>query len=119
MMSDPRRQVRQPQRRRRRRQALSDRAIFARVIGRVAFFPFLFVYLELILHIAMDMSLAYVPIYILFALSMGCAFSAITMPFRRNVNRVLAKVLAVLVSVIYIVEMIAKKIIQNLSKQTN
>ena len=90
MMSDPRRQVRQPQRRRRRRQALSDRAIFARVIGRVAFFPFLFVYLELILHIAMDMSLAYAPIYILFALSMGCAFSAITMPFRRNVNRVLA-----------------------------
>ena len=113
MMSDPRRQVRQPQRRRRRRQALSDRAIFARVIGRVAFFPFLFVYLELILHIAMDMSLAYAPIYILFALSMGCAFSAITMPFRRNVNRVLAKVLAVLVSVIYIVEMIAKKILQN------
>ena len=101
------------QRRRRRRQALSDRAIFARVIGRVAFFPFLFVYLELILHIAMDMSLAYAPIYILFALSMGCAFSAITMPFRRNVNRVLAKVLAVLVSVIYIVEMIAKKILQN------
>ena len=101
------------QRRRRRRQALSDRAIFARVIGRVAFFPFLFVYLELILHIAMDMSLAYAPIYILFALSMDCAFSAITMPFRRNVNRVLAKVLAVLVSVIYIVEMIAKKILQN------
>ena len=91
----------------------SDRAVLARRVGRLAFFPFLFFYLELVLHIAMGMSLAYTPIYFLFSLSMGCLFTAVTMPFKQKVNRVLVKVLAVLVSVLYIVEMIAKKILQN------
>lgn len=78
-------------------------------MGRVAFFPLLFVYLELVLHIAMGANLKYFIIYTLFALSLGCLFSALTMPFKRKVNRVLVKVLSVVISLIYIIEMIAKK----------
>lgn len=91
----------------------SDRNILLRAAGRAAFFPLLLAYLELVLHIAMGMDLKYCVIYLLFALSMGCLFSALTMPFKRLVNRVLVKVLAVVISLLYVVEIIAKKILQN------
>ena len=91
----------------------SERDILLRAAGRAAFFPLLLAYLELVLHIAMGMDLKYCVIYLLFALSMGCLFSALTMPFKRPVNRVLVKVLAVVISLLYIVEIIAKKILQN------
>lgn len=91
----------------------SDRNILLRAAGRAAFFPLLLAYLELVLHIAMGMDLKYCVIYLLFALSMGCLFSALTMPFKRPVNRVLVKVLAVVISLLYVVEIIAKKILQN------
>ena len=61
----------------------------------------------------MGANLKYFIIYTLFALSMGCLFSALTMPFKRKVNRVLVKVLSVVISLIYIIEMIAKKILQS------
>ena len=91
----------------------SDRNILLRAAGRAAFFPLLLAYLELVLHIAMGIDLKYCVIYLLFALSMGCLFSALTMPFKRPVNRVLVKVLAVVISLLYVVEIIAKKILQN------
>lgn len=91
----------------------SERDILLRAAGRAAFFPLLLAYLELVLHIAMGMDLKYCVIYLLFALSMGCLFSALTMPFKRPVNRVLVKVLAVVISLLYVVEIIAKKILQN------
>ena len=91
----------------------SDRNILLRAAGQAAFFPLLLAYLELVLHIAMGMDLKYCVIYLLFALSMGCLFSALTMPFKRPVNRVLVKVLAVVISLLYVVEIIAKKILQN------
>ena len=97
----------------RKSSAGSDSTIFLKAVGRVAFFPLLFVYLELVLHIAMGANLKYFIIYTLFALSLGCLFSALTMPFKRKVNRVLVKVLSVVISLIYIIEMIAKKILQS------
>ena len=97
----------------RKSSAGSDSTIFLKAVGRVAFFPLLFVYLELVLHIAMGANLKYFIIYTLFALSLGCLFSALTMPFKRKVNRVLVKVLSVVISLIYILEMIAKKILQS------
>ena len=97
----------------RRRDGSPDRDMLLRAAGRAAFFPLLLVYLELALHIALGMDLRYCVIYLLFALSMGCLLSALTMPFKRTVNRVLVKVLAVAVSLLYIVEIIAKKILQN------
>ena len=80
---------------------------------RVLFFPALFLYLELVLHVSMKANLAYLPIYLVFSVAAGLFFTAITLPFRRRVNSILTKVLTVLFSLVYIVEIIAKKILQN------
>lgn len=93
------------------RQGSSD-LIYVRLAGRILFFPLLFVYLELVLHLHMKMSMKYFVIPLLFGLSMGFLFTALSMPFRRKVNRILARVFSVLISFVYIVEMIAKKILQ-------
>jgi len=80
---------------------------------RVLFFPVLFVYLELVLHVYMGTELKYLPIWLLYGLAAGCVCSALTLPFKRRVNGVLTKVLAVVISLVYVVEMIAKKILQS------
>lgn len=82
-------------------------------VGRVALFPALFLYLELVLHIYMGMALRYLPVYLMFSLAAGLVVSALTMPFRRQVNGILIRVLALLFSLVYVVEMIAKKILQS------
>ena len=91
----------------------SSNSMAARTAGRVLFFPLLFVYLELVLHLYMKMDMKYFMVYFVFALAAGCLFSAVTMPFKRKVNRVLSKVLAVLITLVYIIELIAKKILQS------
>ena len=80
---------------------------------RVLFFPILFVYLELVLHISMKTNLAYLPVYLVFSIAAGLLFSALTLPFRRKVNSILTKVLTFLFSLVYVVEIIAKKILQS------
>ncbi|MGE4275738.1 MAG: LTA synthase family protein [Lawsonibacter sp.] len=82
-------------------------------LGRVLFFPVLFLYLEFVLHLSMGTALGYAPIYILFSVAAGLLFSALTQPFPRRVNRVLTKMFALVISLIYVVEMIAKKILQS------
>ncbi len=86
---------------------------FARSMARVFLFPALLVYLELVLHIYMKTDLGYLPIYLLFGLSGGLVCSMLALPFRRQVNSLVAKVLAVAISLIFIVEIIAKKILQS------
>ena len=91
----------------------SSDSMAARMAGRILFFPLLFVYLELVLHLYMKMNMKYFMVYFVFALAAGCLFSAVTMPFKRKVNRVLSKVFAVLITLVYIIELIAKKILQS------
>lgn len=93
--------------------ASREDALFAQTAGRVLFFPFLFLYLELVLHIYMKEGLKFAPIYLLYGLAAGFFFSALTLPFKRRVNGVLAKILAVLITLIYTVEIFAKKILQS------
>lgn len=88
-------------------------AIRAKRIARILYFPLLFVYLELILHLHMKLGLKYGIIYFVFGLAGGFLLTAVTMPFKRKVNRILAKVLSAVVSLVYIVEIIAKKILQS------
>ncbi|MEA4933135.1 MAG: LTA synthase family protein [Lawsonibacter sp.] len=82
-------------------------------LGRILFFPVLFLYLELVLHVSMGAALGYAPIFVLFSVAAGFLFSALTQPFPRRVNRFLTKVFALAISLIYVVEMIAKKILQS------
>ena len=91
----------------------SSDSMAARTAGRILFVPLLFVYLELVLHLYMKMNMKYFMVYFVFALAAGCLFSAVTMPFKRKVNRVLSKVFAVLITLVYIIELIAKKILQS------
>ena len=91
----------------------SDGGGASNALVRVLFFPVLFVYLELVLHVYMGTELKYLPIWLLYGLAAGCVCSALTLPFKRRVNGVLTKVLAVVISLVYVVEMIAKKILQS------
>ena len=91
----------------------SDGGGASNALVRVLFFPVLFVYLVLVLHFYMGTELKYLPIWLLYGLAAGCVCSALTLPFKRRVNGVLTKVLAVVISLVYVVEMIAKKILQS------
>ena len=81
--------------------------------GRIFFFPLLCVYLELVLHIYMGTNLAFLPVYLVFGLAAGFLLTALTTPFPRPVNGILTRVLSLLLSLIYAVEVIAKKILQS------
>ena len=80
---------------------------------RVLFFPLTIFYLELVLHVSMGMKLSYLPIILVFSAAAGFACTALTLPFQRAGNRVLTVSFTALVSLIYVVEMIAKKILQS------
>lgn len=80
---------------------------------RLLYFPVLFLYLELVMHLYMGAPLAYAPVYIVFGAAGGCVLTALTIPFSRKVNSMLTKVLTFLISLIYIVEIIAKTILQS------
>ncbi len=90
----------------------SGDAVLAQTMARVLLFPALLLYLELALHIYMKMSLAYTPVYLVFSLAGGFFLSALALPWRRLGNGLAAKILAVVLSVIYVAEMIAKTILQ-------
>ncbi len=92
---------------------LSDNAILAMAIGRVMFFPLLLAYLELTLHLFAGADMQYFTVWLLFAISFGFLLSSVTMPFKRRVNRILVKVLTPLITLLYIVELVAKRLLQN------
>ena len=83
------------------------------LLARLLFFPGLLFYLELVLHIYMRTKLSYLPVYLVFSLAAGCFFTALTLPFHRRTNSILTKVLALLFSLIYTVELMAKTILQS------
>lgn len=87
-------------------------AVLVQTMARVLLFPALLLYLELVLHICMKMSLAYAPVYLVFSLAGGLVLSALALPWRRLPNSLVAKILALLISVVYVAEMIAKTILQ-------
>lgn len=82
-------------------------------IGRILLFPLLLFHLEMALHIYMKNQLHYVPIYLVFSLSGGLFCSVLTLPWRKMANGLVAKLLAVFISFVYVVEVIAKKILQS------
>ena len=90
----------------------SESAVLLQTLERVLLFPALLIYLELVLHIYMGTSLAYAPVYIVFSFAAGFFFSAFTLAWPPKVNGIVSKILAVVVSVIYGAEIIAKTILQ-------
>ncbi len=82
------------------------------VLARLAFFPALLLYLELALHLTAGLSLAYLPIWLVFGAAGGLVCCALTMPFRRRVNGALMKAVTILLALVFSVELIAKRILQ-------
>ncbi len=82
------------------------------VFLRALFFPAVFLYLELVLHISMGQKLSYLPVWLLFGSAGGLVCCALTLPFKRRVNSVLMKVITLLAGLVVSVELIAKKILQ-------
>ncbi len=77
------------------------------------FFPVLFVWLELVLHIFMKMDLKYFPIYLMHGIMYGCIFNFITFIWPKKISLIVGKVLAILVSLIFCIEFVAKNILQD------
>lgn len=96
-----------------RRRSASNDSFVGQTVGRVLFFPLLFLYLELALHLYMKSALMYFPIWLMFSFAGGFLLSALTMPFKRKVNRVLVKVFTPVITIIYIIEVVVKKILTN------
>ena len=90
----------------------SEAAVLLQTLERVLLFPVLLLYLELVLHIYMKAALVYAPVYIVFSFAAGFFFSALTLAWTPRVNGILSKMIAVVLSVIYGVEIIAKTILQ-------
>lgn len=80
---------------------------------RVLFFPLLFLYLELVLHISMGMSGHYFLIYLLFSLAAGFLFSALCMPFPQKLNSILTKIFTWILCIVFCIELVCKTILQS------
>lgn len=96
----------------RSRSRRSEAAIAAQTFGRVLLFPALLIYLELVLHVYMKNAPVYIPVYVLFSIAGGLFFSTLALPWHRTANSVIAKALALIISLIYVVELVAKTILQ-------
>ena len=90
----------------------SEGAVLLHTLERVLVFPAMLLYLELVLHIYMKNSLAYLPVYLVFSAAAGLFLSALTLAWQPEVNGILTKVLAVVISLIFAVELVAKTILQ-------
>ena len=81
------------------------------VLGPILYFPMMIFYLELMFHIYMKESLKYLPIWLLFSVSIGFLLSLLAINFSFRVNRIITYVITILFSVVYTVEMMTKKIL--------
>ncbi len=82
-------------------------------IIRLLFFPLEILLLELVLHIRMGASLTYVPVWLVFSLAAGLFFAVLTLPFPPLVNEILFRLFSLLLPLTYVVEMVAKAILQS------
>lgn len=75
-------------------------------------FPFLFIWLEVLLHVSMHSDMSYFPIYAIFSLSVGLFFSALFLIIPFKVSKIAAVITSAVISLIYIVEFMSRIILQ-------
>ncbi|MCI9487835.1 MAG: sulfatase-like hydrolase/transferase [Lachnospiraceae bacterium] len=80
-------------------------------LGPILYFPMLLFYLEFAFHIYMGEGLRYLPVWLFFSVSMGFFFSLFAINFSRKANRIITYVLTCLISLVYMIEMMTKKIL--------
>ena len=80
--------------------------------GRMIYFPFLFVWLEVIMRLNMALSGKYFLIWTVFGFAAGLLITAVTTPFSRKANLIVAEVASTALTLAYLIEMFCKKILQ-------
>ncbi len=84
---------------------------FLSVLGPILYFPMMLFYLEFFFHIYMGESLRYLPIWLLFSVSLGFFLSLFAINFSFRINRIITYVLTIICSLVYCIEMMTKKIL--------
>ena len=82
------------------------------LLGPLLFLPLAFVYLELIFHIYMGLSLKYLPVYFFFALAAGVFLSLLASFFKQKVNFIITCVITGIFSLLFYIEILCKFILQ-------
>ncbi len=82
------------------------------LLGPAVFLPLAFLYLELIFHIYMGLSLKYMPVYCFFAVAAGLLFSLLSSFFRQKINFRVTCVVTSIFSLLFYVEILCKYILQ-------
>lgn len=97
-------------RRKKRRQPKGVLGLLS-ALGPILYFPMMMFYLELIFHIYMGEGIRYLPVWLFFSVSMGFFFSLFAVNFGKKTNRVITYILTILLSLVYVIEMMTKKIL--------
>ena len=77
------------------------------------YFPLLLIYLEGVLHLVVGSTLIYFPLCLLFSVSMGCLLGLIPLLCSPKAGRRLAMVLSLVLSLLFSVELLARRILQS------
>lgn len=83
----------------------------ASALGSLLYFPLLFVYLETVFHLYMELNMKYAPVFLAFGAAAGLVCALFVGVWRRPLNRVLAWVLSVLLCLLFCVEMVCKTVL--------
>ncbi len=86
--------------------------IYKHDLIRALYFPFLAVWLELILHIYMQNDLKYMPIYILFGLSFGLVVGALMSLLKGRAAKWISNIISFATAIVFGAEFVAKVILQ-------
>ena len=87
-------------------------AISVETVIKLTFFPVMFIWLEVLLHLYMKHDFRFWPIYVFFGASIGFIYSAVVCLLSGRASAIVANLLNLITAVIYMAELIARLILQ-------
>ncbi len=82
-------------------------------LGNFLFFPLMFVYLELVLHISMKLQMKYLPIFVFFAISFGFFVSIFTLLCNKTINKIITYLFTIVGCLLFCIEMVCKTVLSS------
>ncbi len=82
-------------------------------LGNILFFPLMFVYLEIVFHISMELQMKYLPIFVFFAISFGFIISIFTLLFNKTINKIITYFFTILGCLLFCIEMVCKTVLSS------
>ena len=81
-------------------------------VFKVISFPLFILWFEIMLHVFMNSNMKYMPVYSLFSFSLGFLLSAVLLIIPHKISKFISVISAVVISLIYTIEFIARIIVQ-------